>query len=176
MLIKLGRHYQVPVYETGVGFKFVAPKMLEVDAMIGGEESGGYAFRGHVPERDGLLAGLYLLDMMVRMGRKPSQLVEVLFSIVGEHYYDRIDRPLPEGGRAAAEQRLRARRPERIGGLAVTGLDETDGFKFGLDDGGWLLVRFSGTEPLVRVYCETTEADRVRPILHDGLGLLGIEP
>ncbi len=176
MLIKLGEHYGVPVIETGVGFKYVAPKMLEVDAMLGGEESGGYAFRGHVPERDGLLAGLYLLDMMVRMDRKPSQLVEALFEVVGPHYYDRIDRPLPEGGRPKAEDGLRRRKPVRIGGLQVTGFGDSDGFKYSLEDGGWLLIRFSGTEPLVRVYCETTEEARVEPILQDGLALVGLKP
>ena len=72
MLDKLGERYGVPVYETGVGFKYVAPKMIEVDALLGGEESGGYAFRGHVPERDGILAGLYLLDLMVRRGKRPA--------------------------------------------------------------------------------------------------------
>ena len=73
MLDKLGKLYNVPVYETGVGFKYVAPKMLETDAMIGGEESGGYAFRDNVPERDGILAGLYILDMMVKLKRKPTE-------------------------------------------------------------------------------------------------------
>jgi len=91
MLDKLGKIYDVPIYPTGVGFKYVAPKMLETDAMIGGEESGGYAFRGHVPERDGILAGLYILDMMVRLNKKPSQLLDALFEKVGAHYYDRID-------------------------------------------------------------------------------------
>ena len=75
MLKKLGKIYDVPVIETGVGFKYVAPAMLEHDAMIGGEESGGYAFHGHVPERDGILAGLYILDMMVKLQGKPSQLI-----------------------------------------------------------------------------------------------------
>jgi phosphomannomutase len=75
MLNKLAALYNVPVYETGVGFKYIAPKMVEVDAMIGGEESGGYAFKGHVPERDGILAGLYLLDLMVKTGKRPSQLL-----------------------------------------------------------------------------------------------------
>ncbi|UCC55030.1 MAG: phosphoglucomutase/phosphomannomutase family protein, partial [Anaerolineaceae bacterium] len=91
MLNKLANLYDVPVFETGVGFKYIAPKMVEVGAMIGGEESGGYAFRGHVPERDGILAGLYLLDMMVRTGKKPSELLDWLFEKVGPHYYDRID-------------------------------------------------------------------------------------
>ncbi len=91
MLNKLAEIYGVEVYETGVGFKYVAPKMLETDAMIGGEESGGYAFKGNVPERDGILAGLYLLDMMVKLDKKPTELLEVLFDKVGAHYYDRID-------------------------------------------------------------------------------------
>ena len=99
MLEKLGEIYDVPVHQTGVGFKYVAPKMLETEAMIGGEESGGYAFRGNVPERDGILAGLYLLDLMVKLDRKPSELLEVLFDQVGAHYYDRIDTPLRAIGR-----------------------------------------------------------------------------
>ena len=78
MLNKLGKIYGVPVIETGVGFKYVAPKMTETNALIGGEESGGYAFRGNVPERDGILAGLYMLDFMVRTGKKPTQLLEAL--------------------------------------------------------------------------------------------------
>ncbi len=174
MLNKLGTLYDVPVYETGVGFKYVAPKMLEVDALIGGEESGGYAFRGHVPERDGILAGLLLLDMMVRTKRKPSQLVEMLFDKVGPHYYDRIDSPLPPGERSAREAGILAAHPKTIGGLRVTGLNTLDGYKFLLEDGGWLLIRFSGTEAMVRVYCETTQEQAVRPILEDGLRIAGL--
>jgi phosphomannomutase len=175
MLEKLGQIYNVPVYQTGVGFKYVAPKMLETNALIGGEESGGYAFRGHVPERDGILAGLYLLDLMVRLEKTPSQLIAHLYSQVGAHYYDRIDRRFPEDQRDATRQRILDADPETIGGLQVTGLDTTDGFKFGLADGGWLLIRFSGTEPIIRVYCETTEEERVQPILEDGLRIAGLE-
>ncbi len=173
MLNKLGAIYNVPVYETGVGFKYVAPKMLEVDAMIGGEESGGYAFRGNVPERDGILAGLYMLDMMVKLKSKPSQLLKRLFEVVGAHYYDRIDSSF-SGERAAREQKILDAKPKTIGGLAVTGLDSSDGFKFGMQDGGWLLVRFSGTEPILRVYCETTHGDKVKDILADGLKIAGL--
>jgi phosphomannomutase len=175
MLEKLGQLYDVPVYETGVGFKYVAPKMLEVDALIGGEESGGYAFRGHVPERDGILAGLYLLDMMVRLGQPPSRLVEALFAKVGPHYYDRVDTSLPPEQRAASEARLRDEHPASVGGLKVIDRRTTEGYKYVLEDGGWLLIRFSGTEPLVRVYCETTSEDRVQPILRDGLSLAGVK-
>jgi alpha-D-glucose phosphate-specific phosphoglucomutase len=174
MLEKLGKIYHVPVYNTGVGFKYVAPKMLEVDAMIGGEESGGYAFKGNVPERDGILSGLYFLDFMVKLNKKPSQLLEDLFDKVGAHYYDRIDTPF-KGDRAKKIQRIETANPETIGGLKVINLNMMDGYKFELEDGGWLLIRFSGTEPIIRVYCETTYQDRVQAILHDGLAIAGID-
>jgi phosphomannomutase len=170
----LGELSHVPVYETGVGFKYVAPKMVETDAMIGGEESGGFAFRGNVPERDGILAGIYILDMMVRLGKKPSELLQILFSKVGPHYYDRVDRVFT-GDRQAGKERVLAANPATIGGLKVTGLNSTDGYKFMLEDGGWLLIRFSGTEPLLRVYCETTHVDCVQAILKDGLKIAGLE-
>lgn len=174
MLDKLGKLYNVPVYHTGVGFKYVAPKMIETNALIGGEESGGYAFQGHVPERDGILAGLYMLDMMVRLGKKPSELIDLLFSKIGAHYYGRIDTQF-QGDRAAREQLILDARPETLGGLRVTGLNTTDGYKFDLEDGGWLLVRFSGTEPIIRVYTETTYQERVQAILADGLRVAGIK-
>lgn len=174
MLEKLGKLYDIPVHQTGVGFKYVAPKMLEVDALIGGEESGGYAFKGHVPERDGILAGLFLLDMMVRLEKKPSELVEVLFDKVGAHYYDRIDTPLSSDQREAHRKQIEAARPSTIAGMGVTEILSVDGYKFSLEDGGWLLVRFSGTEPIVRVYCETTQADKVEAILQEGLKLVGV--
>ncbi len=174
MLNKLGKLYDVPVYETGVGFKYVAPKMLETDAIIGGEESGGYAFRGNVPERDGILAGLYILDLIVKTGKKPTQLIDWLFAKVGAHYYDRID-SLFSGDRAAREQKILDAKPQTIGGLKVKSLITTDGFKFDLEDGGWLLIRFSGTEPKMRVYTETMHQDKVQAILQDGLKIAGLK-
>jgi phosphomannomutase len=173
MLNKLGKLYNVPVHETGVGFKYVAPKMLETNAIIGGEESGGYAFRGNVPERDGILAGLYILDLMVKTSKKPTQLIEWLFAKVGAHYYDRID-SLFSGDRTAREKTIMDAKPQTIGGLKVTRLITIDGFKFDLEDGGWLLIRFSGTEPKMRVYTETTHQDKVQAILQDGLKIAGL--
>ena len=174
MLDILGKLYDVPIHETGVGFKYVAPKMMETNALIGGEESGGYAFRGHVPERDGILGGLYFLDMMVRTKQTPSALLKTLFEKVGYHYYDRIDTRFT-GDSKEKIQKILAANPETIGGLKVTGLNTTDGFKFNLEDGGWLLIRFSGTEPIIRVYCETTHEKCVSAILQDGLRIAGIE-
>ncbi len=174
MLNKLGQLYGVPVYETGVGFKYIAPKMVEVGAMIGGEESGGYAFRRHVPERDGLLAGLYLLDMMVQTGRRPSQLLDLLFEKVGPHYYKRVDTRFDPARRAETRGLVDAARPERIGGLRVVDRLTVDGFQYLMEDGGWLLIRFSGTEPILRIYCETTHEARLDDILADGERIAGL--
>ncbi|MCS7178154.1 MAG: phosphoglucomutase/phosphomannomutase family protein [Anaerolineae bacterium] len=175
MLEKLGEIYGVPVYQVGVGFKYVAPKMLETDAMIGGEESGGYAFRGHVPERDGILGNLYFLDMMVRKGKTPSQLLDELYGKLGAVYsYSRLDITFPAQRREEIRARLDAARPESILGLRVTDILTYDGYKYYLEDGGWLLLRFSGTEPLIRIYCETTDAARVHLLLEEGRKLAGV--
>jgi alpha-D-glucose phosphate-specific phosphoglucomutase len=176
MLEKLGKLYAVPVHETGVGFKFVAPKMVETDAMIGGEESGGYAFKGNVPERDGILGNLLFLDFMVKTGKKPSQLLQMLYDKVGAHYYDRVDTIFPTEARERVRQKVAAAKPGLgLGGYTVERVDTTDGFKFVFaDGGGWMLVRFSGTEPIIRVYCEVLDAARVKPVLDDGLKLAGL--
>lgn len=177
MLDKLGELYDVPVVHTGVGFKYVAPAMMAHDAMIGGEESGGYAFRGHVPERDGIIANLYLLDLMVKTGKKPTELIELLFQKVGPHYYDRIDTRLTgDEMKQEAKKRLDNVTPEgmTLGGIPVVDKVTTDGYKFVMADGGWLLVRFSGTEPLIRVYTETISKEAVGPILADGQKLAGL--
>ena len=175
LLNKLGQLYDVPVYETGVGFKFVAPKMTETNAIIGGEESGGFAFQNHVPERDGILAGLYILDLMRLLDQKPSELLGTLFAKTGtESHYDRIDSAFPDDQKEQIINRVNSANPSTIGGLTLTDIDTTDGFKFNLEGGDWLLIRFSGTEPIIRVYCETTDADRVQQILQDGLSIAGL--
>jgi len=174
MANKLAKLYGVQVYETGVGFKYVAPEMMRVDALMGGEESGGFAFRGHIPERDGILAGLYLLDLMVRTGKKPSQLLERIFELVGPHYYDRIDRRMAPDEKPAVMARVSQAKPDSLAGLKVKYLDTRDGFRFVLEDEGWLLIRFSGTEPVIRIYCETTYQDKVRDLLSEGLKLAGL--
>lgn len=175
MLDKLGALYGVPVYETGVGFKYVAPKMMETDAILGGEESGGYAFKGNVPERDGILGNLLFLDFLVKTGKKPSQLLEDLFAKVGRHYYDRVDTLFPTAQRAEVRRRVEAAQPGMaLGGLKVARIDTTDGFKFIFEGGGWMLTRFSGTEPIIRVYCEVLQPEHVQPVLEAGLRLAGL--
>ncbi len=174
MANKLAKRYGVDVYETGVGFKYVAPEMLRVDAIMGGEESGGFAFHNHIPERDGILAGLYLLDLMVQTGKSPSQLMDVIYSLVGPHYYDRVDRRMTAEERPAIEETIRLAEPASLAGLRVERIDRSEGYRYLLEDGGWLLIRFSGTEPVIRVYCETTHEDKVATLLSEGLGLAGL--
>jgi phosphomannomutase len=175
MLERLGEMYDVPVYRTGVGFKYVGPKMMETGAMIGGEESGGYAFGDSIPERDGILGNLYFLDLMVQTGKSPSELIARLYDKLGaSYYYDRVDTRFPSEKRPQAQERLDAAKPEVLAGLPVTDIVTLDGYKYEFEDGGWLLIRFSGTEPVIRVYCETTDESKVQPLLDEGLGLAGL--
>ena len=165
MLYRLGELFNVPVYETPVGFKYVAPIMQSEQALIGGEESGGYGFRGHVLERDGILAGLYFLDLMIKTGKRPSELIDYLHSKVGPHYYGRIDVKFSESERQAINKRARDYSPESIDNTRVTSSDTRDGFRFMLADTSWLLIRFSSTEPLLRLYAESNSQERVDRLL-----------
>ena len=174
MLYRLGEIFSVPVYETSVGFKYVAPVMVAENALIGGEESGGYGFRGHVPERDGILAGLYFLDFMAKTGKAPSELLNYLYSKVGPHYYKRVDIEFPAQERETIINRLKNNSPESIDGVKVVKTDTADGFRFILADNTWLLIRFSGTEPVLRIYTETDSQTRVDRLLEFGKELAGV--
>ncbi len=174
MLDRLGELYSVPVKETPVGFKWVAPIMMKENALIGGEESGGYGFRGHVTERDGILASLYFLDFLAKTGKKPSELIEYLYSKVGPHYFDRVDVSFPDEERAAIASRVSMGSHDEVAGERVARYETTDGFRFVLEDTSWLLVRFSGTEPLLRIYAEAGSPARVRELLQAGRRMTGI--
>jgi alpha-D-glucose phosphate-specific phosphoglucomutase len=174
MLDRLGEIFKVPVRETAVGFKYVAPIMLDENALIGGEESGGYGFRGHVTERDGILASLYFLDFMVKTGKNPSELIDYLYSKVGPHYFNRQDIEFPEPERTAIIDRIKRNPPKNIGGVKVARFDTTDGFRYILADTSWLLIRFSGTEPLLRIYAESNTPERVEKMLQFGREMTGV--
>jgi len=165
MVDRLGEIYNVPVYETAVGFQYVAPVMLSQAAIIGGEESGGYGFKGHVPERDSVVAALYFLDLMVKTGKTPAQLLEYLYSKVGPHYYRRTDIHFPESERGRILDHMKESSPDTIDGTRVVKRDTTDGFRLILEDKTWLLIRFSGTEPVLRVYAESNSLARVERLL-----------
>ena len=174
MVYRLGELFSVPVYEMPVGFKHIGPKMLEENALVGGEESGGFGFRGHIPERDGLLSALYFLDLMVSLGKKPSELISYLYDKVGPHYYQRLDIHFPGEEREAATARIAAAKPSQIDGSRVTDLNTRDGFRFQLDDGSWLQLRLSGTEPILRIYAESNSRQRVERLLAAGRELAGV--
>jgi alpha-D-glucose phosphate-specific phosphoglucomutase len=174
MADKLGKLYNVPVYQTAVGFKYISPMMKSENAMIGGEESGGYGFRGHVLERDGILANLFFLDFMVKTGKNPSKLLDYLYSKVGQHHYRRVDIKFPEAERKAIIGRVKNNSPTTIDGVKVANLDTTDGYRFVLADDTWLLIRFSGTEPLLRIYCETDSPERALRLLEVGKKIAGV--
>ncbi len=174
MIDLLGEKYEVPVYEEPVGFKYVGPRMMETNALIGGEESGGFGFRGHVPERDGVLSALYILDAMARTGRSLSGLVDWLYETVGPHYYDRLDLEFPATHRTEVMRSVQDSQPTNLAGVAVADVTRTDGFRFTLEDGSWLLLRFSGTEPLLRIYAEARSMERVQRLIGAGRDLTGV--
>ena len=170
MAARLGEHYGIQVYESPVGYKFIGPKMIETGAMMGAEESGGFGFGMHLPERDGIYADLLLLDLVLQekaRGVWPvSRIVAQFHELAGPSFYKRVDvhvdrATYPETKRRLLEG-LVGTPPTSLAGSSVTrtqALTTNDGFKFFVDDGSWLLIRTSGTEPLVRVYTEATSAD-----------------
>ncbi len=174
MADRLGELYGVPVRETAVGFKYITPVMMQEDALIGGEESGGYGFRGHVAERDGILSSLLFLDLMVSTGKTPTQLIDYLYDKVGPHHYRRIDIKFPEEKRPAVVARVSKNPPATLDGVRVLRRDTTDGYRFILADNTWLLVRFSGTEPLLRIYTETDSPRRAERLLKIGREMAGV--
>ncbi len=174
MIFKLGELYSVPVFETPVGFKYLGPKMMAENALIGGEESGGFGYRGHIPERDGILSGLYILDFMVKTGKKPSELIKYLYSKVGTHHYNRIDLHYSEEKREEVVKRLSQLKPKEIDNTKVVKINTLDGFHFRLSDGSWLLIRLSGTEPVLRIYAESESIEHVERLLKAGKELAGV--
>jgi phosphomannomutase len=176
MLNRLGERFGVDVHEMKVGFKYIGPRMSEVDALMGGEESGGFAFRGHIPERDGVLSGLYILEYMAKTGSTPSQLVQHLLDQVGSHYYKRRDVSFDPQDRTRIEELQRGIGDgglTEVAGLHVRQTDEIDGRRLVFDD-AWLIIRFSGTEPLLRLYAEAGKPELVEALLDGAAEYLGI--
>ena len=165
MADRLGAIYGVPVHEVPVGFKNIAPRMIETGAVLGGEESGGFAFGGHIPERDGILAGLFFADMIVTAGKPLSDILADLESLVGPHAYARHDihmrRETYEADRKRVLETLAEHAPREVAGVRVERVRDDDGFKFVLADGSWVLLRSSGTEALIRVYAEAASPEEV---------------
>ena len=164
----LAKLYELPLYETPIGYKYIADRMLDADVLIGGEESGGIGYGHHIPERDALLSALYLLEAVVQSGKDFGELNDSLREQTGfSSAYDRIDLPLANMEvRAKLLEALQSSTPEEVAGKKVDNCLTIDGYKFNLEDNSWLLIRFSGTEPVLRLYSEASSIERVHEILN----------
>lgn len=160
--------YDLPVYETPIGYKYIADRMLETKVLLGGEESGGIGYGHHIPERDALLSALYVLETVVQTGTDLGELYRRLQEKAGfSAEYDRIDLPLASMDvRAKLLEQLKTQPPQTIAGKAVVSCQTDDGYKFRLEDHSWLLIRFSGTEPVLRLYCEAASIEQVHQTLN----------
>lgn len=171
MLDRMGERYGLPVETTPIGFKYIAPKMVAGDVLVGGEESGGIAVKGHLPERDGVYIGLTIVEMMVRRGRRLSELVDELQDEFGPLFYARRDLHTTPEKKARFLDRMEREPLTAIGGEPVRAAETLDGYKFRLD-GGWLLFRPSGTEPVLRVYAEAPTQSAADALVEAGVALV----
>jgi alpha-D-glucose phosphate-specific phosphoglucomutase len=157
--------------EVPVGFKYICEKMRETDVLIGGEESGGIGFQGHIPERDGILANLMLLEMLTMTGKKLSEIARGLQKEFGASFYDRIDMRFPLEMRERFIETLRTKPPKHLLGVPMDQIKDFDGVKYIANDDSWLMFRTSGTEPIIRIYSEASTAARMERLLEHGKSL-----
>ncbi|NES97969.1 MAG: phosphoglucomutase/phosphomannomutase family protein [Desertifilum sp. SIO1I2] len=161
LLDNLADRYGLECFETPVGFKYIGEKMRQTEVLIGGEESGGLSILGHIPEKDGILANLLVVEAIAFEGKPLSQLVEeAIAQTGGPRYNHRIDLHLEEAHKAAVIDTYQQNPPNAIAGIGVKQVSHKDGLKLYLEDGGWVLLRPSGTEPLMRVYLETDSLEK----------------
>jgi phosphomannomutase len=165
MVTKLAQKYSFPLHVTPIGFKYICDLMLTRDVLIGGEESGGIAIKGHLPERDGILNSLLLAEVMADRGRTLGELVQELTQEFGPHYYGRVDLEIAKDVAQRIVRLVQEKRIKRIAGLKVTSVDDLDGAKMRFGDSAWLLVRASGTENVLRLYAEAPSAEQVKALL-----------
>jgi phosphomannomutase len=173
MVDLLAEKFGLELFETPIGFKHICELMLERDILMGGEESGGLGVKGHIPERDGILLGLLLLEAVAVNGKGLRQLLEETMDDIGHFYYQRIDRHIEDAAKAELIARLRSDPPALIDGRQVAATNFSDGFKFIFENGDWLLIRPSGTEPVLRLYSEAGSPDQVERFLRHGIMIAG---
>lgn len=174
MLDKMGAAMGLTVETTAIGFKYIGEKILDGDVLVGGEESGGMAVKGHIPERDGIFIGMLVLEMMAVRGKSLGELVDDLYRRFGPHAYHRVDAHTTVEGKERILGMLRDEGGLReIGGLPVQSMTDLDGYKHRLDN-GWLLIRPSGTEPVLRVYAEAPTEAEARALVEHALLQLGV--
>lgn len=171
MLDKMCAAWNLPLVETGVGFKYICAEMLKGDVLLGAEESGGIGFPGHIPERDGIAAGLMLLEMLAVERVSVNKLIAKLEKEFGQHRYGRIDTHFPLEKRGALMEFLKANPPDKLLRSPLAELKSFDGVKFVAQDGSWLMLRGSGTEPILRIYAEARSDADAQKLLRLGVTL-----
>lgn len=171
MLNRLARQYNLPLHETPVGFNYIGDLMMAEDVLIGGEESGGISIKGHIPEGDGVLMGLLLTELVAANGKSPEVLLDEVMGEIGHFEYARNDFKVRPFEKKALVSSLVAMAPSSLGGIALESVNTRDGVKYLLVDDSWLLIRPSGTEPVLRVYAEAHTLDTVQALLNEGRAL-----
>jgi phosphomannomutase len=174
MIDLLAEKFDLPLFETPIGFKHICELMLEKDILMGGEESGGLGVKGHIPERDGILMGLLLLEAIAVSGKGLRQLLDETMDEIGHFFYRRIDRRIENDAKIELIARLTSQPPSVIDGRTVNGTNFSDGFKFIFENGDWLLIRPSGTEPVLRLYSEAATTDQVDRLLRAAGAIAGL--
>ena len=169
MIDRLAKRYDLTLYETPVGFNHIADYMMSEDVLIGGEESGGISFKGNIPEGDGPAMGLLLVEMVTAAKKPLHEMVKELLEDVGPVHYARTDLRLSHPvAKSEMTEFLTKQAPAEIGGMKVVEVSTRDGVKYVLGDDSWLLIRPSGTEPVLRVYAEGRSQDMVKALLGYG--------
>jgi phosphomannomutase len=162
---KLCEKYNLPVEVTKIGFKYISEKMIQEDVLLGGEESGGIAVKGHIPERDGIWDGLILLEFMAKTGKTMKEIIQEVYKVVGAFYFDRYDLHLEESLKQQIIANCKSGSYKAFGKYIPKRMEDIDGYKYHLSDNEWVMIRPSGTEPLLRVYAEAPTKAGVQDIL-----------
>ncbi|MDD2338500.1 MAG: phosphoglucomutase/phosphomannomutase family protein, partial [Geobacteraceae bacterium] len=174
MVDLLCEKYGLELFETPIGFKHICELMLDHDILMGGEESGGLGVKGHIPERDGILLGLLLLEAMAVSGKGLRQLLNDTMEEIGYFYYRRIDLSIDNESKERLIGKLRSGGLGTIASRPVARENFRDGFKYIFEDGSWLLIRPSGTEPVLRLYSEAGTPEMVEELLRAGREIAGL--
>lgn len=166
---RMAEKYGLPVEVTPIGFKYISEIMINEDVLVGGEESGGIAVKGHIPERDGIYDGLVIYEFMTQTGKTLKQLCDEVYEVVGSFVYDRNDLHIENAKKEAIIKKAMDKGYVQFGKYTFNNIETIDGVKYHLDNGGWVMLRASGTEPLLRVYAEGNSKEETADILEDVL-------
>jgi phosphomannomutase len=162
---KLAAHYGIETITTKIGFKYICEIMITDDVLIGAEESGGIAIKGHIPERDGVWMGLVLLEFMAVTGKTIEQLIDDVYALIGSFAFERYDLHISEEVKQRVIEACKAQSYTNFGSYNIVKYEAVDGYKFHFDDDNWVMIRPSGTEPVLRVYAEAPSSEKAFAIL-----------